>query len=401
MTTTAVRTLPAAQQPIWPDRDALEETVSRLRALPALVAPAECDRLRGLLAAAALGEGLLLQGGHCAETFGERSLQQVDGVVTTLRQMSEVLTRATGLPVAGVGRMAGQYAKPRSKPVETQDGLELPAYRGDIVNGLAFTPEDRTPDPRRMETAYRMSEATLQRITALGATSVSGLGAGDGSEFHVSHEALLLDYERALVRIDPVTGRRYAGSGHLLWIGERTRQLDGAHVDFAASIANPVAVKVGPTATADELLALTDLLDPDGEPGRLTFITRMGADRIEDVLPPLVQKVTASGHPVLWVCDPMHGNTRVTDSGVKSRRVADIAAETRSFVAVHRDVGSHPGGLHLEMTGGHVTECTGGTDRVSTEDLHRAYESACDPRLNRSQSIDLAFLAAERWGEGR
>ncbi|MFE2933475.1 3-deoxy-7-phosphoheptulonate synthase class II [Streptomyces sp. NPDC059278] len=380
-------TRPATQQPDWPNPVDVRQVTDHLAGLPPLVGPVATARLRERLAVAASGGALMLQGGHCAETFGADSQSQVAGNVSALLQMARVLTHGTGLPVTTVGRMAGQYAKPRSRPTEVRHGLELPVYRGDAVNGPGFNARERLPDPRRMETAYQESAATLQRIAS----------ARRNTEFHVSHEALLLPYEEALVRTDPDTGGRYAGSGHMLWIGERTRQPDGAHVEFAAHVENPVGVKIGPGVTADELLALIDLLDPDRRPGRLTLITRMGADRVRDVLPELVEKVTASGSPVLWVCDPMHGNTRVTDDGAKTRRMADIVDETAGFVEVHRALGTHPGGLHLEMTGSYVTECLGGSDPVRPEDLGRRYTSACDPRLNRGQSLDLAHLAAGLW----
>ncbi|MFC7303468.1 3-deoxy-7-phosphoheptulonate synthase [Streptomyces monticola] len=385
----------AAQQPDWPDRAQLRRVTERLRGLPGLVRPEDTARLRDRLAAAAHGRALLLQGGHCAETFGADALGQVPAVVATVRRTAGIIARGAALPVLPVGRMAGQYAKPRSRPTEVRDGYELPSYRGDAVNGTAFTAQDRTPDPWRMATAYHHSAQTLRTIAAQEPGQ-----AGDEEPFHVSHEALLLDYERALVRADPATGRRYAASGHMLWIGERTRRPDGAHVAFAAGVENPVGVKIGPDATADELLALAGVLDPDRRPGRLVFITRMGADRIRHVLPELVSKVHASGSPALWVCDPMHGNTRVTDDGIKTRWVRDIAAEVQAFVEIHRELGTHPGGLHLELTGADVTECVGGSEPVRTADLDRNYTTACDPRLNRGQALDLAFLAAHLWGKG-
>ncbi|MFD3514750.1 3-deoxy-7-phosphoheptulonate synthase [Streptomyces sp. NPDC058657] len=377
----------AAQQPHWPDPVAVGRVTAHLAGLPPLVGPTATTHLRLRLADAARGGGLLLQGGHCAETFGPAALREVDGNVAVLREMARVLEHGSGLPVTAVGRMAGQYAKPRSRPTEVRDGLELPAYRGDAVNAPGFSARERTPDPRRMERAYRESAAALRRVER----------ARGNSGFHVSHEALLLPYEHALVRTDPATGGQYAGSGHMLWIGERTRRTDGAHVAFAASVDNPVGVKVGPTATAGELLELVERLDPHRTPGRLTFITRMGRGQIRDVLPALVEKVSASGAEVLWVCDPMHGNTRVTGTGTKTRMLADIVDETAGFVEVHRALGTHPGGLHLELTGGHVTECVGGSDPVAAEDLGRRYTSVCDPRLNRGQSLDLAAAAAALW----
>ncbi|WP_189057101.1 class II 3-deoxy-7-phosphoheptulonate synthase [Longimycelium tulufanense] len=429
------RSLPAAQQPDWPDPTAVEEVVAELSGYPPLVSPRECDRLRDRLAAVASGNAFLLQGGDCAETFTASSAEAVRGKLRTLAQMAVVLARGSGLPVVTVGRIAGQYGKPRSRPTETQDGLTLPAYRGEAVNGAAFTPADRAPDPRRMLRAYHASAATLDQLWRLISQGYPNLGQVHGwtrefvarpeiadrhrrlageiesaltflrayganpdelrsAEFYTSHEALLLHYEAALTRFDPRTRAAYATSGHLLWIGERTRQLDGAHVAFAESIRNPVAVKLGPATTPDDALTLVERLNPDAEPGRLTLITRMGADRIRDVLPPLVEKVTASGVPVAWVCDPMHGNTFTAPSGHKTRRFRDVADEVTGFFAVHHMLGTHPGGLHLEVTGEDVTECVGGCAAVSMADLGKRYETACDPRLNHNQALDLAFEVA-------
>ncbi|MDH6579069.1 3-deoxy-7-phosphoheptulonate synthase class II [Kitasatospora sp. MAP5-34] len=384
------RDLPAAQQPDWPDQSALAAVMADLGSCAPLVLPEESDRLRDRLAAVARGEAVLIQGGDCAETFGGTSERQIRAKLTTLDQMATVLSAAAGLPAIRIGRIAGQYSKPRSNPTEVIDGLELPVYRGDSVNSVEFTPEARRPDPERLRRAYHSSAVTLNLIRAV-------TGGAETEAVYTSHEALILDYEAALTRRDSRTGRYYAGSGHLLWIGERTRQLDGAHLAFAARVDNPVAVKLGPSATADEAMALIDLLDPEREPGRLTFITRMGARQIRDVLPELVAKVTASGAQVAWVCDPMHGNTFTSPTGHKTRRVADIADEAEGFLAVHRELGTHPGGFHLEFTGDFVTECVGGTDEVTFEDLGRRYESTCDPRLNRGQALDLAFSVADRY----
>jgi 3-deoxy-7-phosphoheptulonate synthase len=342
------------------------------------------------------------------------------------------------VPVVKVGRMAGQFAKPRSAATEVRDGVELPAYRGDAVNGLEFTAEARTLDPGRLLEAYHCSAAALnlcraftsggyadlRQVHAWNQDFVAASPAGQryerlageidraiafmhacgvnpeefrAVEFYSSHEALLLDYERALIRPDSRTGQHYDLSAHLLWIGERTRDPAGAHVGFARSIRNPLAVKVGPEATAKDILALAEALDPDREPGRLTLITRMGAGRITEVLPPLVEAVTASGSPVAWVCDPMHANTSMTASGQKTRDFDDVLAEVTGFFEVHRALGTHPGGIHLEFTGDDVTECTGGGHHLTESDLHHRYETACDPRLNRSQSLDLAFLVAEHY----
>ncbi|WP_052863878.1 class II 3-deoxy-7-phosphoheptulonate synthase [Streptomyces niger] len=430
------RDRPAAQQPDWPDPVALHDVTDRLAAAPPLVFADECDRLKTRLAAVARGEAFLLQGGDCAESLDGMSAESVHGKLTTLLQMSAVLTYAAALPVVPVGRIAGQYAKPRSRPTETRDGVTLPVYRGDAVNGLAFTPEARVPDPARLLRTYHASASTLNLIRAFTAAGHASLGRAhewnrdfiadsphrhtyeriadgidhalrfmratggrpedfDSARFFVSHEALLLDYEAALTRRDARSGRPYATSGHLLWIGERTRDPEGAHVEWASQLANPVAVKLGPGTTADTALRLVDRLDPRREPGRLTFIVRMGVDKVRDVLPPLVEKVTASGAQVAWVCDPMHGNTTQAPSGYKTRHFDDVLGEVTAFFEVHRALGTHPGGIHVELTGDDVTECVGGGHGLEVHDLPVRYESACDPRLNRSQSLDLAFRVAD------
>ncbi|MGH8837571.1 MAG: class II 3-deoxy-7-phosphoheptulonate synthase [Actinomycetes bacterium] len=432
------RTRSAAQQPDWPDQQALRETLADLAGQPPLVFAGECDHLKSRIAAVARGDAFLLQGGDCAETFAGSSADVVRNKIKTLLQMAVVLTYAASVPVVKIGRMAGQFAKPRSYPTETRDGVSLPAYRGDAVNGFDFTPASRTPDPRRLLRAYHASASTLNLCRAFSTGGyadlrlvhawnqdfVSGSRAGeryealareidralafmhacgaDPEEFHTveffsSHEALILDYESALTRIDSRTGQPYDLSAHLVWIGERTRAVDGAHVEFAAGIRNPVAVKLGPTTTADDALALVDKLNPDREPGRLTFVTRMGAGQVRQVLPPLVEKVTAAGAPVAWICDPMHGNTLEIAGGIKTRRFDDVVDEVRGFFEVHRALGTHPGGVHIEFTGDDVTECVGGGDEIT--DLSRRYETYCDPRLNRSQSLDLAFLVAEMYRE--
>jgi 3-deoxy-7-phosphoheptulonate synthase len=430
------------QQPEWPDRGQVEAAVRRLRSLPPLVFAGECDRLKGRLAEVARGEAFLLQGGDCAETFAGTTADAIEGKLRTLLQMAVVLTYAASVPVVKVGRMAGQFAKPRSASTEVREHIELPAYRGDAVNGLEFTAAARTPDPGRMVDAYHYSAVTLNLCRAFAAGGFADLShlhawnqdfiarspagqrykhlageidraiafmhaCGAGSEefrtveFYSSHEALLLDYERALTRVDPLTGQLYDLSAHLLWIGERTRDIDGAHVQFAQRVRNPLAVKIGPDASVENVLALIDALDADREPGRLTLITRMGAARIGDRLPPLVEKVAASGAQVAWVCDPMHGNTSVTASGHKTRHFDNVLAEVTSFFEVHRALGTHPGGIHIEFTADDVTECIGGGRNVAESDLCRRYETACDPRLNRSQSLDLAFLVAERYRQYR
>ncbi|MEU6981078.1 class II 3-deoxy-7-phosphoheptulonate synthase [Streptomyces sp. NPDC046371] len=436
------RQLPAAQQPEWPDPGALAETQAFLRSCPPLVYAAECDRLTERLAAVARGEAFLLQAGDCAETFGGVGVDQIDNKLRTILQMAAVLTYAASVPVVKLGRMAGQYAKPRSSAVETRDGTTLPSYRGDAVNGLAFTEESRRPDPHRLRQMYHASAATLNLVRAFTTGGYADLrrvhawnrdfvalspageryerlaGEIDSAldfmrscgtlpseletvEFYASHEALLLDYESALTRQDSRTGHLYDVSAHMVWIGERTRQLDGAHVAFAAAVRNPIGVKLGPTSSADDVLALIDRLDPERRPGRLTFITRMGADRITDVLPGLVEKVTASGAQPVWTCDPMHGNTYESASGYKTRQFSRILEEIKGFFEVHHQLGTHPGGIHVELTGDDVTECVGGADAIGDEDLRTRYETACDPRLNRSQSLELAFLIAEMYGARR
>ena len=427
---------PAEQQPDWPDRAALQDVVERLRLLPPLVFAGECDQLKERLGAVARGEAFLLQGGDCAETFVDSTADSIRNKIKTLLQMAVVLTYGARVPVVKVGRIAGQFAKPRSSDVETRGGVTLPSYRGDAVNGQEFTPQARTPDPERLVRVYNTSAATLNLVRAFTQGGLAdlrevhawnqGFVRGDGAhrrydamaqdidramafmlacgvdpaafrtvDLYSSHEALLLDYERALTRIDSRTGLPYDVSGHLLWVGERTRALDGAHIEFAASVRNPVAVKLGPSTTPEEALALIERLDPDSEPGRLTFVSRMGAGRVRDALPPLVDKVAASGAVVAWVCDPMHGNTYEAPDGLKTRRFDDVIDEVQGFFEVHRDLGTHPGGIHMELTGDDVTECIGGSGGLVETDLPMRYQTACDPRLNHQQSLELAFLVAE------
>ncbi|MCF3963797.1 3-deoxy-7-phosphoheptulonate synthase [Streptomyces fuscigenes] len=376
---------PAAQQPDWPDRAALHAVAADLAARPALVSAAECDLLRSRLAEVACGAAVTLQGGDCAETFDGTTPERIESTYRTIRQMAAVVSGGAALPVVQLGRMAGQYAKPRSRPDETRDGVTLPAYRGDLVNGLEFTMSSRVPAPDRLRRGYERAAGTLEILR--------GLAAERGGAFFTAHEALVLEYERALTRDTP--SGVYDLSAHLVWIGERTRQLDGAHLDFVAGVRNPVAVKLGPSSTPDDALALIDLLDPDREPGRLTFIARMGAGAVREVLPDLVAKVTASGARVVWVCDPMHGNTVTAPSGHKTRWLIDVLDEIKGFFEVHRSLGTHPGGVHLELSGEHVTECVGGTYEVLPAQVPDRYESACDPRLNRGQALDLAFELAE------
>ncbi|MFE6640495.1 class II 3-deoxy-7-phosphoheptulonate synthase [Streptomyces tendae] len=425
----------AEQQPSWPDPSELRSVVDQLATAPPLVFGPECDQLRDRLGEVALGRAFLLQGGDCAETFAGVTADGIRDKLRTLLQMAVVLTYGASVPVVKIGRLAGQFAKPRSSPVESRDGVELPSYRGDAVNGPAFTERDRTPDPRRMRTMYESSAVVLNLVRAfaagdadlhrahtwnqgfvadspggaryaelageidralafMAACGVAPAGVRT-TEVFASHEGLLLDYERALARRDPVTGRTYATSGHLLWIGERTRRLDGAHVEFFSRVANPLAVKLGPTTTPDEVLGYAERLDPEREPGRLTFVVRMGARNVRELLPALIEKSLAEGIRVGWVCDPMHGNTFTAPDGRKTRQLAEILDELRGFFEVHRELGTHPGGVHVELTGDDVTECVGGSDEIRTSHLHRRYETACDPRLNRSQSLDLAFLVAE------
>ncbi|MFF3767054.1 3-deoxy-7-phosphoheptulonate synthase [Streptomyces sp. NPDC001922] len=390
---------PVAQPPGWQDAEAVRDVTERLAGYLPLVLPAECDRLKSRLAAVARGEAFLLQGGDCAESFDALTADAVAAKLDTLFTMAMPLAASTGLPVVAVGRIAGQYAKPRSLPTEERSGVVLPAYRGDAVNSLEFSPAMRSPNPYRMLRVYGASAATLNSIRALAPAweppgELPG-GARRPRELFVSHEALLLDYERPLTRVDPRSGGSYASSGHLLWAGERTRRPDGAHIDYLAGIRNPVAVKLGPRAGVDETLELVRRLDPDREPGRLTFVARMGADQVREVLPELVDRVTASGSVAGWVCDPMHGNTFTAPSGHKTRRVADVVDEIAGFFDVHRALGTHAGGIHLEMTGEEVTECVGGSAGIAPGDLPSRYESACDPRLNRSQSLEVALETAD------
>ena len=429
------RSLPAAQQPNWPERDQLTRVEAELRKLPPLVFAGEADALKSKIALAQEGKAFWLQGGDCAETFEAATADSIRNRIKTILQMAAVLQYGASMPVIKVGRMAGQFAKPRSKDEETRDGVSLPAYRGDAVNDLTFTAEARRPDPERLLRVYHTSSATLNLVRAFthggfadlrkvhewnkGFIKDSKIGSryeamakeigraldfmkSAGIEhdaiktvdFYSSHEALILPYEFALTRIDSRSELPYAVSAHFIWIGERTRQIDGAHVDFASKVQNPVGVKLGPTTTASEIDALIAKLNPDNEPGRLTFITRMGAGKIREALPPLVAHVKKIGAKVLWVSDPMHGNTYEAPSGYKTRRFDDVIDEVHGFFEVHRTLETYPGGIHIELTGDDVTECVGGGEEISHEDLAMRYESACDPRLNHTQSLELAFLLA-------
>ena len=386
----------------------------------------------------ARGEAFLLQGGDCAETFAAATANQIRDRVKTILQMAVVLTYGASMPVIKMGRMAGQFAKPRSSDTETRGDVTLPAYRGDVVNGYDFTPESRAADPSRLVRGYHTAASTLNLIRAFTQGGFADLrqvhswnqgfarnpanvryehmareidraikfmmacGADfealKRTEFYVSHEALLMDYERPLTRIDSRTGTPYDTSAHFLWVGERTRQQGGAHLDFLSRVRNPIGVKLGPSTTPQEVLDLIDTLDPDREPGRLTFITRMGAGRIRDVLPGLLETVKASDATPLWVSDPMHGNGLTTPNGYKTRRFDDVVDEVKGFFEAHRSAGTHPGGIHIELTGDDVTECLGGSEQIDEATLATRYESLCDPRLNHMQSLELAFLVAEELG---
>jgi 3-deoxy-7-phosphoheptulonate synthase len=432
----ALHAIGAAQQPSYPDAAALDAAVARLRSFPPLVFAGECDELTEKLAAVSRGEAFLLQGGDCAETFDGVTADNIRNKLRVLLQMAVVLTYAASVPVVKLGRFAGQYAKPRSSDFETRNGLTLPAYRGDAVNGFEFNEASRIPDPQRLVEVYHSSASTLNLVrafttggyadlrqvhawntdfvqgSAVGSryeavaneidralTFMAAIGA-DPNEFHrvemhSSHEALVLEYEHAMTRIDSRTELPYDVSAHFVWIGERTRQLDGAHVELLSRIRNPIGVKLGPTTSADDAIALAGKLNPDNTAGRLTFITRMGAGKVRDLLPPLVEKVEAAGVRVAWVCDPMHGNTYEASSGYKTRSLSDVTAEVQGFFDVHRSLGTWPGGIHIELTGDDVTECVGGLEDLAEVDLGARYESVCDPRLNRVQSLELAFLVAE------
>jgi len=427
--------LVAAQQPQWPDPAELSGAVAELTSYPPLVFAGECDVMRQRMAAAARGEAFVLMGGDCAETFAGATADNIRDRIKTVLQMAAVLTYGASVPVVKVGRMAGQYAKPRSSNTETRGEVTLPAYRGDMVNDFAFAESARRPDPQRLVTAYHRSSATLNLVRAFTTGGfadlrhvhdwnkgfvtnaanaryerlahdidkamrfMSACGADfeamRTTEFFAAHEALLLDYERPLTRIDSRTGRPYDTSAHFLWVGERTRDVDGAHVDFLARVRNPIGVKLSAKTDADYLKRIVDRLDPEREAGRLTFITRMGAAQIHEALPTLVGAVTDLGAEVTWVCDPMHGNTFESTSGFKTRNFDDIVAEVHGFFEVHRGLGTVPGGLHVELTGNDVTECIGGSEKILDADLAQRYETVCDPRLNHQQSLELAFLVAE------
>jgi 3-deoxy-7-phosphoheptulonate synthase len=437
-TPTSWRRLPIQQVPDYPDSAALEAVERQLASFPPLVFAGEARKLKQGLAKVAAGEAFLLQGGDCAESFDEHSADNIRDFFRVFLQMALVLTFAGGSPVVKVGRIAGQFAKPRSSPTETVDGVALPSYRGDIVNGIGFSAEERIPDPRRQAEAYRQSAATLNLLRAFATGGYANLENAHRwmlgfvkdspqssayadlaqrmtetldfmraiginpethqevrqTDFYTSHEALLLGYEEALTRVDSTSGDWYATSGHMLWIGDRTRQADHAHIEFARGIRNPIGLKCGPSLKADDLIKLVDLLNPTNEAGRLTLICRFGADKVGDHLPGLIRAVEREGRTVVWSCDPMHGNT-VTASGYKTRPFERVMKEIQGFFDIHQAEGTHAGGIHLEMTGKNVTECTGGARALTADDLRDRYHTYCDPRLNAEQALEVAFLTAD------
>ena len=428
----------ASQQPIWPDSNSLQKVLGELSELPPLVFAGEARNLTKQLAAVSQGEAFLLQAGDCAESF-DTSADSIRDRLRVILQMAVILTYYTGVPVVKVGRIAGQFAKPRSSDTETVDGLELPSFRGHMVNDISFNEDSRAANPKRLLTAYNRAAATLnllraftkggfaalsrvhqwnrefvaaspagQRYEALAneidravsfmqACGMDGDKMSEMSEvdFHTSHEALILGYEEALTRQDSLTGEWYDCSAHMLWIGERTRNLDGAHVEFLRGVNNPLGCKLGPDANAKDVISLCETLNPEKIPGRLTLISRMGAETVSEKLPSILETVNAAGHPVVWVCDPMHGNTFSTENGHKTRHFDDVLKEITGFFEAHKKAGTYPGGVHLELTGDDVTECLGGGVQLEADDLSKRYETMCDPRLNGSQSIDIAFRIAE------
>ncbi|MCJ2059672.1 3-deoxy-7-phosphoheptulonate synthase class II [Methylobacterium sp. J-048] len=432
------RTLPIQQVPAYPDSAALQTVETQIASFPPLVFAGEARKLKAALARVAAGEAFLLQGGDCAESFDEHSADNIRDFFRVFLQMAMVLTFAGGSPVVKVGRIAGQFAKPRSSPTETLDGVSLPSYRGDIVNGIGFTEEARIPDPRRQLEAYRQSAATLNLLRAFATGGYANLENAHRwmlgfvkdspqssryqdvagrmtdaldfmraiginpethpevrtTDFYTSHEALLLGYEEALTRVDSTTGDWYATSGHMLWIGDRTRQPDHAHVEYARGIKNPIGLKCGPSMQADGLIRLIDLLNPENEPGRLSLICRFGADKVGEHLPGLIRAVEREGRSVVWICDPMHGNT-VSAGRYKTRPFDRVMQEIEGFFGVHRAEGTIAGGIHLEMTGKDVTECTGGARALTADDLQDRYHTYCDPRLNAEQALEVAFRTAE------
>jgi 3-deoxy-7-phosphoheptulonate synthase len=433
------RSKPIRQVPAYPDPQRLAQTEARIKAYPPLVFAGEARRLKAQLAQVQEGKAIVLQGGDCAESFNDFTANIIRDTFRVLLQMAVVLTYGASVPVVKMGRMAGQYAKPRSSETETRDGETLLTYRGDIINAPDFTAESRVPDPARMEMGYFQSAGTLNLLRAFASGGYAdlhevhrwNLGFVERSplamryrqlssrideslafmaacgmtsdttremretDFYISHEALLLPYEQALTRVDSTTGETYACSAHFLWIGDRTRQPDGAHVEFLRGVRNPIGLKVGPTTDPDELLRLIDILNPHDEPGRLTLISRMGAEKVERLLPPILRAVKRDGRRAVWLCDPMHGNTISSNAGIKTRSFDAILDEVRGFFDVHSAEGTWAGGVHVEMTGREVTECIGGAHGLTMLDLGERYETFCDPRLNAEQSLELAFLLAE------
>ena len=438
------RTKPIQQQPIYTDVDAVADAEKELTNSPPLVFAGEARRLRKQLALVANGEAFLLQGGDCAESFEEFHVDMIRDTFKLMLQMSVVLTYGASMPVVKIGRMAGQFAKPRSEDLETQDGVSLPSYRGDIVNDIAFDAASREPDPTRLIKAYHQSALTLNLLRAFAQGGMANLEQvhrwnlefiKDGTQsaryeqlaneidaslafmrsigitpetirelretdFYTSHEALLPGFEQALTRVDSISGDYYATSSHMLWIGDRTRQLDGAHVELLRGVHNPIGLKCGPSLDPEDLIRLASVLDPHNEAGRLTLITRHGADDVERYLPPLIEVVEREGLAVVWSCDPMHGNTIIASNGYKTRPLERVVAEVQGFFAVHRSLGTHAGGVHIELTGKNVTECTGGIARIGEKNLADRYHTHCDPRLNASQSLELAFLLADELKAG-
>jgi 3-deoxy-7-phosphoheptulonate synthase len=435
------RSKPIEQVPVYPDPGELEVVEKQLATFPPLVFAGEARELTANLAKVAAGEGFLLQGGDCAESFAEHRADTIRDFFRVFLQMAVVLTYAGGSPVVKVGRIGGQFAKPRSSPTETVDGTELPSYRGDSVNSIEFTEAARTPDPQRLMMAYRQSAATLNLLRAfaqggyanlehvhrwnLGFVKDSpaghryeelaqhiaetlrfmracGINADNTPQLrttslYTSHEALLLGYEQAFTRVDSTSGDWYATSGHMLWVGDRTRKLDHAHIEYLRGVKNPIGAKIGPSMTPEELLTLTDILNPHNDPGRLTLICRFGADKVGKHLPGLIRAVQREGKQVVWACDPMHGNTiKAGSSGYKTRPFDLVLREVEGFFDIHRSEGTHAGGIHVEMTGQNVTECVGGAKAVTETDLSDRYHTHCDPRLNADQSLELAFIMAER-----
>lgn len=438
------RAKPILQVPDYPDQERLKDYENRLAGYPPLVFAGEARALKADLAKVAAGEAFLLQGGDCAESFAEHNPDNIRDFFRVFLQMAVVLTYGAAKPVVKVGRIAGQFAKPRSAPTEKSGDIELPSYRGDIINGIEFNEANRVPDPERLIMAYRQSAATLNLLRAFSQGGYANLehihgwmlnfAEGEQSErykvladkitealqfmkavgidsttapqlrstdFYTSHEALLLGYEEAFTRVDSTTGDSYATSGHMLWIGDRTRQPDHAHVEYFRGIKNPIGVKCGPSLDPDELVRLLEVLNPDDEAGRITLIARFGAGKVAEHLPSLVRAVKNAGRTVVWSCDPMHGNTIKATTGFKTRPFDSILTEVKDFFAVHKAEGTYPGGIHVEMTGKNVTECTGGARAISDADLSDRYHTHCDPRLNAHQALELAFLVAELVKEQR